>query len=370
MKSTELVAWLCKNFPGLVQDMRATNHSTQVDISNPYHVEDDVWTHTMMVLLMTDRLNLSLTNKVTALLHDIGKILTREVADLETPRSSFGNDVYKKCSFKGHEGVSFYMAIDILEKMVQDSIIKKEDINKILKTISLHGTLFDYIKDSKEFKPEDFIGRFNNAEECIEVILQSKADSLGRFALDKDIAEELCETLYSKEVVYKHIKKVKKYDFRLPYLELLVGIPNSGKSTYVASKLDNFVVISRDDTLMEYSKEKLGLDCSYTEVWKHLTDEDQSEIDKILLRKFNLAVKTKNNIVIDMTNVSRKSRRKWTNIKGYNKIATVFKTSWEEAKRRNQLRNGKTLRENILLNMAKGFIVPGYDEVDFIKWVS
>jgi len=41
-------------------------------------------------------------------------------------------------------------------------------------------------------------------------------------------------------------------------LTVLIGIPGSGKSTWVSNNVTNEVVISRDTILEEYGKEKYG----------------------------------------------------------------------------------------------------------------
>ena len=79
-------------------------------------------------------------------------------------------------------------------------------------------------------------------------------------------------------------------------------------------------------------------------------------------------------IIVDMTNVSRKSRRKWLNTvpKYYKKKAVVFATEYDEIYARNEKRfqeTGKNIPDFVISNMMKGFMIPDYSEADIIEWV-
>jgi predicted kinase len=145
-------------------------------------------------------------------------------------------------------------------------------------------------------------------------------------------------------------------------ITVLTGLPRAGKSTY-CKMLKNVTIISRDDILMQYAKEGE----TYSEVWKRLQDTDQKDIDKELQSRFNKAVKSGDNIVIDMTNTSKKSRRKWlANAKGYFKKCIVFPTGIKTCDSRNA--PDKNIPKDVLESMSKRFVVPLYDEFDYISW--
>jgi predicted kinase len=125
------------------------------------------------------------------------------------------------------------------------------------------------------------------------------------------------------------------------------------------------VVISRDAMVM-----KIGKGSTYKECWKSLSEDEHVYINNMIEESFRDAVKQRKNIVVDMMNLSRKSRKKWLEIAGdaYMKKAKVFLTSFSEVKTRNQKqRIFKHMEEEILESMARRFEYPLYDEVDTIE---
>ena len=101
---------------------------------------------------------------------------------------------------------------------------------------------------------------------------------------------------------------------------LLVGPPLSGKDTYLRSKdFSDFVIISRDDILMSLHNTN-----DYSDAFNQV---DQKLVDKLLNQKIQDCIDNKKNVIINMTNLSKKSRNrhlcKFPNI-DYEKIAIVF----------------------------------------------
>jgi predicted kinase len=101
---------------------------------------------------------------------------------------------------------------------------------------------------------------------------------------------------------------------------LLVGPPLSGKDTYLRSKdFSNFVIISRDDILMSLHNTN-----DYSDAFNQV---DQKLVDKLLNQKIQDCIDNKKNVIINMTNLSKKSRNKhlckFPN-SDYEKIAIVF----------------------------------------------
>jgi predicted kinase len=394
----ELVNWFQVRFTDLANDMKMSNHSAKDDEPNPYHTEDSVWTHTMMVCLRAEIDNANKINLIAALLHDIGKPKSREVIPFNKPKpvytesnelrnkgkedgkhSGLNNftDRERKTSFRGHEGISFYLAVRPLTELVELGVLVPQEVQQILTIISHHGTLFDNIKDGKMFKEQKVYEKWKNAPYIFEdFVRQVKYDSTGRFFMSKDgrknSGSHLGVDLFGPEFV----KPMKEQLHQTKVLgskkiTVLVGVPNVGKSTWIEN-YGNGVIISRDSTLMTYAKYN-EIKGDYSTVWKSLTDEDQKEIDKLVREQFNLAVKEGKNIIIDMTNTSKKSRRKWLSqvSSDYRKEAVVFVTGYEEVHKRNKLRaekDGKFIPEGVIENMMKGFVVPDYSEVDIIHW--
>ena len=91
-----------------------------------------------------------------------------------------------------------------------------------------------------------------------------------------------------------------------PTCVMLIGLPASGKSTFVDSVVPlNFVVVSSDDHV-EVMADNLGL--TYSEAFKDVIKEATNRKDA----DFEFAVANKQSMVLDMTNLSKKSRRKYS----------------------------------------------------------
>lgn len=416
----ELVNWFQVNFTELANSMKESKHAAVDNEPNPYHLEDDVFTHTMMVCLQAEMDHGNKINKICALLHDTGKPLARDVIPFNKPKPTHtpSNELREadkvnsktkelgrewKTHFRGHEGISFYKAQDVLKKLNDEGVVSAKEIEEILTIISLHGTLFDSIRDGQEFKPEKVAKKWANKTEAFKnFVRQVRYDSTGRFSPHQDartaIGSNLGTTLYGDAFAdalteeYKGTQVLPKNS-----ITVLVGVPLSGKSTWIAENVyGDTVVISRDATLMEFGQLKYGTemcpkcngakdtecDCAqgkvkltYSDIWKKFTDDDQKTVDKMIRNQYDIAIASGLDIVIDMTNTSKKSRGKWLNNinKDYYKRAVVFATGFDEIMKRNKQRNeatGKFIPEYVIVNMMKAFMVPMHDEVDHLTFVQ
>jgi len=346
-----LVKWFLENYHDLFFKMEECQHGYLGINPNTYHLEGNIWKHTKMVLDEVDNLDNQppIELYLIALLHDIGK-----------PFTYYDNHKSKRRRFTNHEAYSTFLAKPILDKF--DKYVIKIDKEIVLKTIANHGRFYNYMNEKgitekgqnvifemykKDLRAFDYMRNF------------FKCDHLGRITddprSDKKILDDL-RLIRSKIKNYSHIntQEVK------PTLRILVGPPRVGKST-CTSKLKNENIISRD-TLVE----KYGTGSNYNEKWKSLKDEDHFTIDQELQSNFKKLVYEGKNIVVDMTNMSPKSRRKWLKgVKGideYYKISNVFIEDLETLKSRNS--NEKNINENIIKNMILGFNWPMYDEFD------
>ena len=121
-----------------------------------------------------------------------------------------------------------------------------------------------------------------------------------------------------------------------PFVILLIGVPLSGKTTFIRKNYPNTKVISRDDLVMEV----YGSD-DYTSAFKEV---DQKEVDRLLdlrLKEVNI---NKENVIVDMTNMTVIRRAKTLNYfsDNYYRAAIIFKVlEMEEYERRNNERNIK-----------------------------
>src|SRR5216684_2181211 len=89
----------------------------------------------------------------------------------------------------------------------------------------------------------------------------------------------------------------------IPYFIMLIGLPASGKSTWIAnSGYENYVLISSDNII---EQEAIKLSKTYTEIFKD-TIKDAEIIAKY---QFKEAIEEKYNIIWDQTNLSVKKRK-------------------------------------------------------------
>lgn len=140
---------------------------------------------------------------------------------------------------------------------------------------------------------------------------------------------------------------------------LLCGEPCSGKTTWITNNLDKtWIKISRDDCVMQVAN---GL--PYDKAWQTV---DQKEVDKKLNSTFQNAFVNQFNIVIDMTNLTKKSRARWIQkLKGYEVSAVVIRVDENTLAARNQYRmiaEGKTIPPDVIKRMKDSFEMPTFEE--------
>ena len=355
--SHEIISWFQLNHKEHTEAMMKSTHHYASDKLNPYHLEGDVWTHTCMVVNVANLMKYPDVVVASSLLHDLGKPYVREV-----------NHDTERVYFKNHEGVSFWEAISVV-KQLTDNVEKQKTI---LKLVALHSSIFDNHRDGKFSK--DFYKKFSKDKDFLELLkMQVISDSMGRFCYDLEDVREKFERIFDQEF-YMNLNaedfnpRVKKHDNTLT---VLIGVPRSGKSTWIAQNANDQVVISRDTSLVEYAQKKYNTK-TYSEAFKSLSDDDQKAIDTIIGNQFSNAVKAGKDIVIDMTNMSKKSRRKWVSQYGGNTKAIVFATDMDEISRRNEHDRktiGKFIPQYVIDNMAKNFVFPQYDEFDEIEMI-
>jgi predicted kinase len=155
--------------------------------------------------------------------------------------------------------------------------------------------------------------------------------------------------------------------YKQPVAYVLVGLPGSGKSTWMRSMLanGNYVIISSDNEIEEYAK-SVGL--TYSDVFDEYIKTATSNMNA----KFKDAVANNKNIIWDQTNMSVKKRKSILQQipKQYKKIAVVFQLEREELQKRLDKRaelEGKHIPMHVIDNMERSFEIPtvaeGFDEV-------
>ena len=143
---------------------------------------------------------------------------------------------------------------------------------------------------------------------------------------------------------------------------MLVGIPCSGKSTYV-EKLktipywSNSVILSTDAYIEKVAQEH---NTTYNEIFEDCISEATRQLELA----FIMAKDKGKNLIWDQTNLTVKTRKKKLSKlpSFYARGVIYFEISLEEALERNKNREGKFIPENILKRMYHQLEVPTLEE--------
>jgi predicted kinase len=151
---------------------------------------------------------------------------------------------------------------------------------------------------------------------------------------------------------------------REPNLWMLVGVPGSGKSTWIANTFDHVdvhddvVVASTDDHIM-------AIAAAYGKTYNEAFADNIKIAEKLMYGCVMNAVEGNCDIIWDQTNLTRKSRAKKLIMipERYRKIAVVFPTPEpEELERRLVSRPGKTIPQHVINSMIHNFQHPQHAE--------
>ncbi|OQB32262.1 MAG: hypothetical protein BWY08_00019 [Bacteroidetes bacterium ADurb.Bin174] len=352
----KLVAYFADNYNDLFDKMIECDHG-EAGRLNPYHEEGSVWNHTKMVLdAVQDKNDLDVL--VSALLHDIGKVYAREVKG-------------DKVCFFGHAGISTFYAIDIVEDIKKNlSGFKWIDVAKILNMINIHDIFFI---NKTNLSAKDLASKLSGygSDFVNKLIMLASADNRGRIC--KNRVDEIDFIEYSNEVLDRVLMSelIKEYgenDYKRNgnnVAIVMVGLPYSGKSTHIQgmSNSNDYAVISRDDIVMSLANGE-----SYNNAWVKV---DQQKVNRQLDINLRSAVNNNKNLIIDMTNLSAKSRRGKINMLSddYTKYAWVFYVGMSELKRRMDIRKDKVINNDVILGMMKQYTIPMFDEFDSISFL-
>lgn len=147
----------------------------------------------------------------------------------------------------------------------------------------------------------------------------------------------------------------------MPTLYMLIGVPGSGKTTWIKNNKHNAIVASTDDYI-EASAAKQGK--TYSEVFKDVINYANAQMKQDL----QFAIKNDRDIIWDQTNLTVKSRRdKLKSIpNNYRKVAVFFSVP-NDLRDRLASRPGKTIPEPVIISMINQLQPPtkeeGFDEI-------
>lgn len=139
----------------------------------------------------------------------------------------------------------------------------------------------------------------------------------------------------------------------------LIGVPGSGKSTWVKNQkwAEDCVVVSTDEFVEDYARE---VGSTYNEVF----DDYMPTAVTLMAEKVVRAREAGKDIIWDQTSTSVKSRkRKFNMLRNYEHIAVVFPTPPEaELARRLASRPGKNIPKNVMASMISNWEAPSEEE--------
>lgn len=140
---------------------------------------------------------------------------------------------------------------------------------------------------------------------------------------------------------------------------MMVGLPGSGKSTWINEHGDGYTVISSDNIIEAMGKAE-GL--SYADAWVKFAKEAGKQMNV----EARQAIKNKEDILWDQTNLVKNSRRKkMVGMEDYHKTAVVFDLPDEVLQERLETRKattGKTVAAYVIRNMSQIFEMPTKEE--------
>jgi len=162
----ELLRWFQVTHPKLKKALQECHHNFDDTEVNPYHIEGDCWSHTMLVCKIAELKGYDKVVQVSALLHDIGKPNSRKI-----------NPLNKHVHFFGHEEVSATMAKPLVKELTLKKILTKDEAEEVLELILLHSYLY------RETNPKIIYEKFKNRYKFFKHLIElSTCDNLGRFS--------------------------------------------------------------------------------------------------------------------------------------------------------------------------------------------
>ena len=346
-------------FPELYENMKDSEHG---DIDNgyfpDYHLGESVWTHTLMVVShMVIQLKDTVSSRgkellLAALLHDIGK-----------PQARFFNKEKEKIVFYGHDSISTFLALDIIQEI--DPTITEEQKLYTLKLINYHQILFDVTKDMTNKAVQKLANKFNDEKLFADLIILRYCDFSG------NISKSTQSTSWNKTCEIMDLIKTHPIEENKPTVTLMVGLPASGKSTYIKENWGERNILSRDALLMSIANISSKFPVDYSTAFRTV---DQKEVDKLHEEELRIRLKSKISFVIDRTNLTHKGRMKFINRArqaGFSIKIIVFLVDMQTIIDRNAQRTffeNKDIPIEVIKKMMKNFNIPfaNEGEVEYI----
>lgn len=359
----EEIRWFISNFPDFVKKMKSCSYHHNKHDLDLEHLENSVWNHA--VISYSKALNYKYSNVIrwAALLHDIGRILTKRV------------DIKKKTiCFGSYYGASAFLAYEVLNK----TTLKEEQKLRIVKILSYQHEIVRLLKHNS-YSLEDYLKLFEYDETLFnDLISYAKCDLHGR-KVDETLKEEYKEIykkldfLEKQEFVFKKDKELIKKDKEL---FILVGPPCSGKSTWTKNFKEEKIVFSRDEFTLKAAQKHNIFTYNEASKLKRVSEDIKSEVNELAhQRKDELLHSSYKNIIIDNVVLNAHDRKYWINIfkDTHNINIVLFLTPYSNLLKRDIRRSreiSKSIGKFAIIDNLKAFKYPLLSEdIDRIEFV-
>lgn len=344
-----------------------------------WHGEDDVLTHTLMVLKelinLSEYQKLSKLEKLTVFLaacfHDVGKIVCTKVIDGKIRSYNHGkvgaklvrSYFYKDLGIGGKKELLYLReAVCLLIKYHSNPVYTAYDdgADRKILTIAANSELTPLfsIKLLSILSTSDVLGRIGSEkEEHVEKInyFSLLAKELGVYETYYKFNNDLTKFKYlNKETLWYNDNL---YDSSKCEVILIVGLPGTGKDTYVNNNLGGLNVICLDD-IREELNVKPG--------------EDESKVITIAKNRAKEYLRKNISFVWNATNVSSITRSGLISLfHDYHASVKIIylETSYEECIRRNKNRI-KEVPEKVIDKMLNSLVIPESFEAEIVKWIA
>ena len=341
--------WFRQHCPAHVERMQACTYESR------HHMEGNVWAHSSTACELARRYGYGAHIQWACLLHDLGRLLTRTEKD-------------GKVQFGDYEPVSMAMALDILPHAGLDGA----QMVRILKIVANQYEAMNHVKFDKPGY-DRLLRRYRHEEQLLKDLAQ-----YARCDMNARQVHPSRRHLYDDDAIRAFQEKVAGLPpvphrpRRLPHtLTLLVGVPCSGKSTFLEQQAEDprHLVVSRDLYTLE-----IGALHGY----RTYDDSFRARLkSKAMTRQVNalddaweaVAEHHPFDVTIDNPNLSASGRRRWIRRKrdSHRIRVVVF------IKSLNNLfaceREGKTVSRRSTIRRLKKFQLPllgdGIDELEF-----
>lgn len=145
----------------------------------------------------------------------------------------------------------------------------------------------------------------------------------------------------------------------MPVLYMLIGVPASGKSTWVKQHKNSNTLVASSDDYIERQAEKMG--STYNDVFNDYVKAGNSHAIATAKQAFSDNM----DLIWDQTNLTKNGRKQKLRMvpKDYKKVAVFFPTPHQDVlKKRLASRPGKNIPDYVMNTMMKTIEKPSHDE--------